>query len=427
MRRSPKELDSALLAEWSSAANAEADNWDYFACKLITPLYGGGVRESVVDTKMPIRAAGIRGQLRFWWRLVAGPFSSSEEMFQREMAIWGGIASVQPVASQIAVRVDQVRGLNVQAAFVYQDNPKQPGTLKTMPAAAEWTEPYSLFPARGELGRDKRTVEKAPHELALKGLSFRLGIHHGPRLSRAQRQEVAETLRWWATFGGVGARTRRGLGAISVANIDPVTEQEVQAKGGKLVLRPVVNTPEAAWKASLKRLGEFRQGVNIGRNPPSADPNRPGRSRWPEPDAIRRETRQASPDHQPTHPAGNYYPRAAFGLPIVFHFKDEKAGDPPQQLLVPFASDGQSKPDRLASTLILRAYPDGKGGWHPAVLYLPGWENRLETKVRLGDGPALPVWPTDPAERKHLAQKIKPLAGFGEDPLRAFMTYFKQD
>lgn len=42
-------------------------HWHTLDCQLITPMYGGGVISTKVDTAMPIRASGIRGQLRFWW------------------------------------------------------------------------------------------------------------------------------------------------------------------------------------------------------------------------------------------------------------------------------------------------------------------------------------------------------------------------
>ncbi len=48
-----------------------AIQWHSLKCRLVTPMYGGGVTSTVVDTDMPIRVTGIRGQLRFWWRLLA--------------------------------------------------------------------------------------------------------------------------------------------------------------------------------------------------------------------------------------------------------------------------------------------------------------------------------------------------------------------
>ncbi|MBK1645221.1 type III-B CRISPR module RAMP protein Cmr1 [Thiocapsa imhoffii] len=422
MRRSNPGLDPvAALSAWSDTTATHTDPWTHYACKLVTPLYGGGVREAKVDTGMPIRAAGIRGQLRFWWRIACcAPDEPSQSMFQREAAIWGGIASTGPTASQVAVRVERVSGVKVEPAFVYQANRNRPGELRTMPEAADWVEPYALFPARGELTQDKRDVAVTPHRLALAGVGFQLGIKFGPKLSQAQREEVATALRWWASFGGVGARTRRGLGAVRVDGLDPVTAEEVRAKGGQLRLRPATKAADAAWKASLARLRDFRQAVNVGRNPPSDEPNRPGRSRWPEPDTIRLLTGHHAHGHAPTHPVTNAYPRAAFGLPIVFHFKDENKGEPPQQLLVPEGGD------RMASPLILRPYWSGQA-WHPAVLCLPGWAARLSTPVGFGNGPFHCAWPTDPAERARLAAQIKPMDGRGDDPLTAFMDYFEQD
>lgn len=110
---------------------------------------------------MPIRAAGLRGQLRFWWRLACGPFDAPEAMFQRESAIWGGLGSRQPTASKVSVRVEQIRGLQLGAAFTYQDNPNKPGELKVAPKPADWIEPYAVFPARGELSQGNRGIEKA--------------------------------------------------------------------------------------------------------------------------------------------------------------------------------------------------------------------------------------------------------------------------
>ncbi|MBB1125594.1 type III-B CRISPR module RAMP protein Cmr1 [Thiospirillum jenense] len=425
MRQLNPALDpQTALADWSTATSANADPWTHYTCKLVTPLYGGGVRAAEVDTAMPIRAAGIRGQLRFWWRIANGPFASSAEMFQREVAIWGGIGNKNPVASKVAVRIDRITGqTHPEPAFIYQSNPNKPGELKTMPDAADWIDSYALFPARGELTKDKRAAEVPPHKLIRAGLGFRLGVRDAD-LTAAQRAEVTAALRWWASFGGVGARTRRGLGAVQVSNLPLVTAEEVAQRGGQLCVRAVEKTAELAWKMSVTRLRDFRQGIDLGRDPRSPGSESPaGRSRWPEPDIIRHQTRRHSHGHQPTHPVTTVYPRAAFGLPIVFHFKDENKGEPPQQLLVP--DMGDRKGDRMASQLILRPYWDGKN-WRPAALLLPGWEAALTVRAGFGDGTFKRAWPTAPAERQQLAAQIEPMQKRGDDPLTAFLHYFEE-
>jgi CRISPR-associated protein Cmr1 len=90
----------------------------------------------------------------------------------------------------------------------------------------------------------------------------------------------------------------------------------------------------------IKKLKSFRQDRQ-----PSRDPRHPGLSNWPEPDAIRRRFTGLKPTHPPRH-AVTKFPRAQFGLPIVFHFKDH--GDPP-----PTTLQGPNS-GRFASPLLLR-------------------------------------------------------------------------
>ncbi len=414
------DLTSALL-DWDSDAKEAHGDWSHYTCKLVTPLYGGGVRAGEVDEQMPIRASGVRGQLRFWWRIACGPFPNSRAMFQRESEIWGGIASSRPTASRVSVRVDGITGLKVEPAFVYQPNRNRPGELRTMPDAADWVEAYAMFPARGELTKDKCEEKVSPHRLARAGLGFRLGVRRHPDLTDAQQAEVTTALRWWASFGGVGARTRRGLGAVQVSDLTPVSAQEVMARGGRLLTGGAANGAEQAWKIGVGRLRQFRQGIELGRNPKSEGSQSPaGRSRWPEPDMIRRQTGRHSHGHMPTHPVTTAYPRAAYGLPIVFHFKDENKGEPAQHLLIPEGGD------RLASPLILRPYWRDQH-WHPAALLIPGWETVLDASAGFEAGTYRRVWPTDSTQRQELAAKIKPMAGRGTDPLSAFMDYFEKD
>ncbi|MBN2885891.1 MAG: type III-B CRISPR module RAMP protein Cmr1 [Chromatiaceae bacterium] len=391
MRRSTLELDSGVLSAWSSTKDDKTDPWTHYNCKLVTPLYGGGVRAAEVDTAMPIRAAGIRGQLRFWWRIVAGPFASPEAIFQREAAIWGGIAGSGPSASHVAVRV---KAKPVQAGQLSAKS-----QIQGLPA-------YGLILDPG-----------ADPMLLRPGYSFELSVRCASDLTSQQHDEVQTALRWWASFGGVGARTRRGFGAVQVGSLKPVSLEEVTECGGRLSVVPSGLKEMEAWETSLKKLQRFRQGPNLGRNPGQG--NRPGRSHWPEPDTIRRQTHRHAAKHAPEHPVDGVYPRALFGLPIIFHFKD--VGEPGDSTLIP-----DEQRDRMASPLILRPYWTGQK-WHPAALLLPNWKRATEVRVGFGNGPFRRAWPSDPAERARLAAQIKPMAGHGDDPLTAFMDYFEKD
>lgn len=88
-------------------------DWQEIRCELVTPIYGGGVPAAIPDVLMPIRATAIRGQLRFWWRLLAQQKWNLKEKSLREaeFRLWGGIGE-EAAASLVFLRVLDV--LNVK-------------------------------------------------------------------------------------------------------------------------------------------------------------------------------------------------------------------------------------------------------------------------------------------------------------------------
>jgi len=106
-----------------------------------------------------------------------------------------------------------------------------------------------------------------------------------------------------------------------------------------------------SWNYVIGLLQKFRQGPSVGRN--SGKSKRPGRSRWPEPETLRRITGQRFARHPRTKTIpDDAFPRAEFGLPIIFHFKDES--DPKESIELHPIKDGEEK-SRMASPLILKA------------------------------------------------------------------------
>ena len=344
-------------------------------------MYGGGVKAGFVDRAMPIRASALRGQLRFWWRLLYGGDRPSAEVFKEECAIWGGISAEGPHASQVVVRV---------ACPAVENNQVIDGRP---PNVAD----YALILDPNE----------KPPKLLRQDYRFRVTLAFR---CEDKREQVVEALRWWASFSGVGSRTRRGFGAIKTDRVDaelkPVTAEEAREKGAWMLTGKRADAMRA-WGSAIDSLKNFRQhrgGV------PTHRKGGPGRSNWPEADAIRRDAEMTE----------RVFPRAAFGLPIVFHFKDGGRSDPDDVIVVP--EDG----DRMASPLILRPYFDGQGHL-PMALLLPGWQDRVGVMVAVKTGGrAAKAWPDDAGERKRLAEKIAPMKDRGDDALSAFMHYFEE-
>ena len=395
MRRQNKQLSpDAAEQAWSSPTTPTGQGSVVATCRLVTPMYGGGVCPGKVDCEMPIRPSAIRGQLRFWWRLLYGRGLPSKAMFQKECDLWGGISDDGPRASGVSLKVSSTR--------VGDDE------------LVRW-KGQSRYP-KYALILDSRDSPRLLED----GYSFDLSVEFG-FTDENKRRQVIDALRWWASFGGVGSRVRRGLGAVRVTSehveLKPVKVSEVESRNGRLALSNQSSGLKKgieAWKAAVDSLQRFRQGPGVGRA--SKGRNRPGGSNWPEARAIRRLSRRRK---RPV-PRADVFPRAAFGLPIVFHFKGR--GEPRDSTLVP---DGH---DRMASPLILRPYWNGNI-FQPGALLLPGWKERVSVHVhfkpRLGGAASVRAWPHDDGQRREAARHIRPMNGRGHDALSAFITFFE--
>ncbi len=391
-----------------------------YRCTLVTPMYGGGVQAGIVDQAMPIRATSIRGQLRHWWRFLYQqrynaehpdqPISSAE-LFAAERAIWGGLGKASRVdadddalaKSRVVVRVVARNGKAVELLQTQTKSLNANGKI-----AFHWTRThhdgarYALFPAQGQTDLSKLNVLKDPAELLQSNFVFHLhvALKAKPDDNSAQDRvddsarnsidnstwnSVLEAVQWWAHFGGVGARTRRGLGAVQVrdssGNLLPMpTEAEVAAVGCALTLVRYGDggNPLPAWEAVVECLRQLRQGVGIARKPgpPKGTPPRPtpGRSYWPEPDSIRRLTGQYARTHAPDPHKPTAFPRAMFGLPIITHFiKDggqHTDHDPQDTELLPKPPGADQPATRLASPLLLRPMCRDDV-WYAGALLLP--------------------------------------------------------
>jgi CRISPR-associated protein Cmr1 len=350
---------------------------------VITPLFGGGVEGGVNDPLTLVRGASIRGQLRFWWRATRGGQCGGnlQKLKADEGRIWGSASDNDGSGTtgvQIAVEVTQP-GERDQPYELNQSNKPQSRRASKAPAYAA----FPLQPSREEIEQPNFVLK-----------SVRVDVHFTLSLcyDQAYHSEVAAALWAWETFGGIGARTRRGFGALQCDSIQeqhpnqpvinvpveraPATDTRALARwlDASLVrhipadaawppnvphlsralrwatVRPS-NEALPPWRFLIERLSTFRhQRPKHDRLTRNGRVSIPGRNYWPEPDAIRElvlKGRWARPyrdrngnDHDHSAPLYRVngrvvvkFPRAAFGLPIVIKFKDEDAryGDPAGQ------------------------------------------------------------------------------------------------
>lgn len=337
--------------------------------ELITPMFGGGAQPGIADSDMVIRPSGIRGQLRFWWRATTGGAYDGDlkKMKEAEDLLFGAASTPdKPMPSLVDVMVKVTNTGEPIQPFSLE---RREGRLPAVKAREDVAPAYASFPLQPEQDDIKRYRLNTPINSLRAKVSFDLII----TFPENQKKAVEAALWAWETFGGVGGRTRRGFGAVMLTAIDgqrvsAPKAQEAESfvrkglstyvSGGKwphdvphisdkpkIEFTGIKNSPTKAWMDLIRSLKEFRQDRYGG-----TERNRPGRSKWPEPDEIRRLTKCRSPKHAQELSHIRKFPRGAFGLPIIFHFKDEREGDPPTTTLQGAADDFE----RFASPLILR-------------------------------------------------------------------------
>jgi CRISPR-associated protein Cmr1 len=418
--------------------------------RFITPMFGGGVKLNAVsphhkehDGVTPVRGASLRGQLRTWWRRTAGAGLSPTALRAREAVLWGW-ASTQdaPAKGVVSIAVDG-RRLQPEPVSVYEtNNPKKPiegfgaplayGAFPLQPAQrAQDLKPGHLTRLKGEFTARVELLDLNTSETYRKAAEAAWAGKRGAALQEALWAEVQQAWLAFVTFGGLGGRTRRGFGAVQQTKPEPLAlAKAVELLGWRerLASFTVSKGPEEAQKLALSKLQGFRQAKGVGRNDGN-QPNRPGRSRWPEPDQLRRLSgtfaRFRDYDHRPEHTVRKL-PRAAFGLPIIVQFKDAKEGDPEQQTIQPQGAE------RLASPLILRPVQDSSGCFAVA-LKLPGEAKVNEVLMALmlraqpAGAPLLSgsLTTDEQAKIRPLAEtRTRPDAGI-DAVLNPFLNYFK--
>jgi CRISPR type III-B/RAMP module RAMP protein Cmr1 len=379
-RKLPKDMETPPEIRSSFAEKMIVETREY---KLITPLFGGGVEPNTPDPVTVIRATEIRGHLRFWWRATrGGQFETIEELKAKEDEIWGSAAKFEKQRraygpSPVSIRVLEYswKSKADSKAFEIVDK-KNDGKWRAYPKSGV-APAYASFPLKPDDKEIRRTKQNTEIPDIYHDVEFTISISYPNKY----KLDIEAALWAWETFGGIGARTRRGFGAISNKNKLVITDVASYLRDciDKFVLPSTnnygvpylskdfntdyriifdkdhngnniaFNNPKKPWDRLINKLQQFRQQRD---DPSPSAPYTPGRSRWPEPDSIRLETGCSAPYHNPRFRI-NKYPRAAFGLPIVtkFNDKDVKNGDPQQVVL-----QGVDKINRLASPLFLRPF-----------------------------------------------------------------------
>jgi CRISPR-associated protein Cmr1 len=353
-----------------------------YTIDVITPMFGGGYEPGVVDPECVIRPAAIRGHLRFWWRATAGArYSSPKELFGAEERLWGS-----------ATRPGQV----ALAVTILKAGSPQPCSSVASPKVRP-----NKGPEHGCFIWPFQEQKETPERAAQKGVSFCLTVTCAPGLTEQDRRDVAETVRVWVWFGGVGSRTRRGCGAIDCEPLRigkaaaPAWEASSEVRHTVLAgARYLLGEPERSVEEAWRRLGRFWSQFRKGHwDEEGYQPMKGGA--WSD---YRGQLVRANPSDGELRLAKPF-----LGMPINYQ---KFSNAPFDKEIVPGDSG------RMASPIVLRPVIVADDRIRPMVLIL---RSPKPTTVRLGaSGPKQPLRvPADDPVLKQLHAK---------DPVEAVVT-----
>jgi len=315
------------------------------ACyRIVTPMFIGDANQEANG----ISPNSVKGALRFWWRalnwgLLLQEAQDNEEIAEdnkeaaalrelhaQEAKLFGSLAEM--------VESKQEGGQGVFLLRVVSQNNLK--ILHDWPLATS----FSGYLGMGlwESGNRERGNYQ-PHRQALEeGQDFSVELLLKPTISDGDKKALADTLKAWGWFGGLGSRVRRGFGSIALEQLNEndmvfaITDDYVNAT--KLLLTDyAVNNAKppytafssqtmlglAATKSNARsahdELGRlfksYRGSLRGSRKRVFGMPYSGG---TPE----EAEARRASPLIFHVHPIANKYKGLVLSLPAVFYHKE---------------------------------------------------------------------------------------------------------
>lgn len=373
--------------------------------KLVTPLFGGGFEARNVDELVPVRAAAIRGNLRYWWRATAGArYATPKELYEAETALWGGAARIiekegrevvvgegrvqlsvvcLPLDRRNLTRIDRADVPRYARAILIQEKSATEKRIRSEARNENWPK-HRLDEALRNASQQIEDERDLMYPWVLPSCEFTLGLAmiDGTPIP----QEVLGALRAFIDFGGVGGRCQRGFGSLVEVSRSPSSATNgwppppgppaecwhetpgcSSLVGATLFTGAASNSPVEAWKAAVQILEHFRRAELPGYRRPATGV--PSHTSWPEADMIRALLNPPVARLGLARPPGALpvFPRAELGLPLTFQSQKKHTGYFGNAKL--WLQTGQDAIERLRSPVIAKAMRY-EGQWYPAILIL---------------------------------------------------------
>lgn len=340
-----------------------------YAIKVVTPILGGGALANKCEECFAVRPSEIRGHLRFWWRKLFAKNLDGDALRSAETAVWGdskNASNVCIVVEGAPFKLNPMPNTNtingprgpVRHCFGYKssfrDDNKDLGPL------------YAMFSV---------TNEKKDVYITNTDQDFFLNVFVKPEYLEQVKMSIAA----WGYLGGIGSRTRRGLGSLSFVSGNAITLDEVLKQCGIFAMfGQKMSSPVESWKEALCLYKNFRQCRRVLKEDGRTMPKR---SFWTEAESCRKATKQRLPKHEPLGndldgkgAVGDDFcsPRAALGMPILIQFKDQNSNKndvSPEMDPVTVTISVEGDEARMGSPVIIKPLLR-EGSWCPSFIFL---------------------------------------------------------
>ncbi|HEX7185874.1 MAG TPA: type III-B CRISPR module RAMP protein Cmr1 [Thermoanaerobaculia bacterium] len=351
---------------------------EVFEVEIVTPCFLGGSAGIGGMRAAEWRGASIRGELRWWFRAVAGALMSLEEVRAREQAIFGGtdqrsLLRVRPLNRVAPVTADwEVRKSARELAGLCGD-PASEERLRLVGTRGEILSNPIHYLGFGPVDKGKIQRWYLPP-----GARVRFQLQWMGNVEKDLRELFARSFWAWLYLGGIGARSRKGFGSLQWIDEDGPADRaafveqirsKIPPENGEAVLpewtcfsshsRIFIGQGMGSWQEAMTNLGAwlicFRRRYGYPQD---------GRTIAGRPVAGR-DYEWAAPKGR--RPRGGIPDKTAFGLPLPFKRKYKDTGREAGETVVWNSPDGDA---RRASPLLLHVAHIGNS-YIPVLTYLP--------------------------------------------------------
>lgn len=208
--------------------------------RIATPMFCGGAGQEA-----ELRLPSIKGALRFWWRTIQwGKIKDEKELWEKEAQLFG--SSDQGIGqSKVRMRLEQVE---------LKGKRKCGDVLKEGELKGAHYLGYGVMEAFASSKKNTKAGQLTREMIP--GGQFSLSLRCGPNLPDSLFKEVKGALILLGTVGGLGSKSRKGYGSLTIVKLQVDGEGIPLDIGPDMRLKKVLSNLDRAqpkWSAWSKR------------------------------------------------------------------------------------------------------------------------------------------------------------------------------